>query len=196
MDWRVKALLQAGFSLAPRGEQLNYFVQRYLARSLPVTDRFFTANVSYAKRHIDVIQRYCSRPLAQTILYEFGAGWDMTIAFAFYGFGVESQILVDIRDLIRLPLLNDTINKYQRMGSQLGIPRIPTARLSCTQNSFVTELKERYGIDYRAPCDARQTGMPDQSVYCITSTSTLEHIPERDIRVIMRECHRILRDDG
>src|SRR5439155_13415093 len=58
------------------------------------------------------------------------------------------------------------------------------------------ELAERFGINYRAPGDARQTGLPARSLDCVTSSNTLEHIPRDDIRAILRECHRCLRDDG
>ena len=49
MDWRLKALLQLAFSMIPQGEELNYFVQRYVVRSLPVSNVSITASVSYAK---------------------------------------------------------------------------------------------------------------------------------------------------
>ena len=189
-------MLQLVFSSIPRGERLNYFVQRYLVKSLPASDSAFAASISYARRHMNALHRYHSRPLAKSIFYEFGAGWDMTVPLAFYGFGIENQILIDVRVLARASLLNDTIDKYRRMGSRLGIPRIPAVRLQCRKHNFITVLKEQYGIDYRAPCDAKQTGLPPDSIDCITSTSTLEHIRQEDIPSILRECHRILRDDG
>ena len=196
MDWKLKALLQLAFSMIPQGEELNYFMQRYVVRSLPVSDASIAASVSYAKRHIDALQQHSHRKLGQATFYEFGAGWDMAIPLALYGFGVETQILVDIRRLIRVALINDTVKKYQRMASELAIPRRPAAQLNCNKYNFTTLLKQQYGIDYRAPCDARQTGFHARSIDCITSTSTLEHIPLGDIRLILRECHRILRDDG
>ena len=196
MDWRLKALLQMTFSMVPGGEQLNYLVQRYVVGSLPASDRDFAASVHYAQRHIDVLQRHYNRSLAQATFYEFGVGWDMAIPLAFYGLGIESQILVDIRELIRVPLVNNTIDKYQRMACELVLTRLPAAHLNCRKHEFTTVFKKHYGIDYRAPCDAKQTGLDNRSVDCITSTSTLEHIPSKDIQWIFRECHRILRDDG
>lgn len=195
MDWRVKALLQASFSVAPRGEQLNYFMQRYVTKSLPVSEHAFIAKVSCAKRHIEAIHRHVDRPLGQTLFYEFGAGWDIATALGFYGFGVERQILVDIRALVKVALVNDMIAKYRRMSDKLGIVRPPPSGLDC-ERSLLPAVLQKLGIDYRAPCDPGQTGLPDQSVDCITSTSTLEHIPEKGIRKIARECHRILRADG
>jgi len=182
--------------MIPQGEELNYFVQRYVVRSLPVSNVSIAASVSYAKRHIDTFQRHSHRALGQATFYEFGAGWDMAIPLALYGFGVETQTLVDIRRLIRVALIHDTIEKYQGIASELAIPRRPAAYLNCNKYNFTTLLKQQYGIDYRAPCDAKQTGLSSRSIDCITSTSTLEHIPPEDIGSILRECYRIMRDDG
>jgi hypothetical protein len=195
-DWRFKALSQLLFSTMPGGERLNYIVQRHVTRSLPVSDSGFAANVVHARRHIDALQRYYKHSVHASTFYEFGAGWDMTIPLAYYTFGIENQIIVDIRNLIRLRLVNDTINKYQRMASELDILRIPSTYLECQKYEFATLFKRYYGIDYRAPRDPRQTGLEAESVDCITSTSTLEHIPLGDIKAILQECHRILSNEG
>ena len=196
VDWRLKALSQLVFSFVPRGEQLNYFAQRCFTHSLPVSDNSFAVTVGYARKHIDAIRQYGQRPLDRAVFFEFGTGWDLTIPFAFYGFGVNQQILVDICDLIRIAIVNDTIAKCQKMAAKLSIDRIPGARLNSEKYGFRHALKQQYGIDYRAPCNASQTGLPSQSVDYITSTSTLEHIAPAEIRSILRECRRILRDDG
>ena len=51
MNWRWKAVLQLAFSTAPRGEHLNYLLQKRLTKSLPSSDSGFLASVSFAKRH-------------------------------------------------------------------------------------------------------------------------------------------------
>jgi hypothetical protein len=164
--------------------------------SLPASDAEFADTVSYAKRHIEALRRFYKRPLTEAAFYEFGAGWDMTIPLAFYGMGIGSQTVVDIRSLLRPHIFNLTIEKFQKLVSESAMTRRPAAQFSHTQRDFSSFLSEQYGIDYRAPCDARHTGLPSSAVDCITSTSTLEHIPADDIRLILRECHRILRDDG
>jgi len=149
-----------------------------------------------AKLHIDAVRQHCDRRLEETTFYEFGAGWEMTIPLAFYAAGVEHQIVVDIRNLLRPMLVNNTIEKYQRMASDSVFLRIPERHVDGRRHQFQTKLKECYGIDYRAPCDAKLTGIETNSIDVITSTSTLEHIPFRSLQLILRECHRILRDDG
>jgi SAM-dependent methyltransferase len=196
MNWKYKALLQLAFSNVPLGERLNFFFQRYVKRSLPVTDAEFASMVSVAKEHISVVQQHYHRPLGEATFYEFGPGWDIVVPLGFYALGVECQILLDIRNLLRPKLVNDTIEKYQRMASDFGLPRKPDRYIHGRQHDFLRLLKDYYGIDYRAPSDARHSGLEGGSIDYITSTSTLEHIPPQDIQAILRECHRILRDEG
>jgi 2-polyprenyl-3-methyl-5-hydroxy-6-metoxy-1,4-benzoquinol methylase len=58
------------------------------------------------------------------------------------------------------------------------------------------QLLDWFGIDYRAPVDARDTGLPAGSFDLITSTFTLEHIPAPDIAEILRESARLLAPGG
>ena len=196
MNWKYKALLHILFSKIPLGEHLAYLSQRYLTKSLPVTDDKFVSVVSLVNQHLEVFQKHCSRPLGEVSFYEFGAGWDMIVPLTFYAFGVERQILVDLRPLLRGHLVNDTVAKFQRVKLDLALSRKPDRPLDDSLSAFLHPLKQYYGIDYRAPCDARNTGLRKGSIDCISSTNTLEHIPKEDIRLIFRECHRLLQRDG
>src|SRR5262245_3612500 len=195
MNWRCKALLQLILSKVPFGESLNYFFQKYVTKSFPIADTDFVGIISVAKRHIDVARQYCCRPLDQVTFYEYGAGWDLIRPLTFYVFGVQYQIVVDIRHLLRLELANDTIRRHQRIAPNLKLPRIPNEYIG-GKSDFLVLLKDHYGIDYWAPCDARRTQLEAGSIDWITSTNTLEHIPLQDIHAILQECRRLLRDDG
>jgi hypothetical protein len=196
MDWRYKLLVQLALSWIPKGESWNYLLQRHVTRTIPISEAGFNAAVFSARRHIDALRRYLRRSISEATFYEFGAGWDLTIPLAYYGLGAQHQILVDIRRLARLDLANDSIRKYQTMPCDFGIARRPAKYLNERQLDLSVQLQKHYGIDYRAPCDARRTGLPSSSIDCITSTDTLEHIPPADIVKILQECHRILCDDG
>jgi len=185
--------VQAGFSIVPLGERINYVCKRVVTKSLPTNDEKFRSIVCRAEEHLGVLQRCRGRAFSQAMFYEFGAGPDLIIPLAFYGFGIEHQILVDIRKLSRVMVVNHTIGQYRRTA--LDMPRTPERRIA-RQGDLVPLLMDHYGIDYRAPCDARDTGIPSGSIDCITSTNTLEHIPRADIVSILRECRRILQDDG
>ncbi|MBI2820296.1 MAG: class I SAM-dependent methyltransferase [Acidobacteria bacterium] len=134
---------------------------------------------------------------AEATLYEFGAGRDLIIPFYFYSVGVEKQILADVQPLAKPEFINITIRRFIELADELHFSRTPSKLLpESAQKENLACLEDWYGIRYLAPADVRKTGLDGASVDFITSTSTLEHIPSSDIRLILEECGRILRDDG
>ena len=196
MDWRLKALLQQLLSRVPQGERLNHFFQRHVTRSLPTGDAHCATIVAQAREHVRTIARYSRRPVGDAVFYEFGAGWDLMIPLAYYGLGVGRQILVDLRPLLRPELVNATIAQFARLAPELGLSRVPAHPVPEDVSAALALLRECYGIEYRAPADARDTGIAAAAVDCITSTNTLEHVPHDDVARILAECRRILADDG
>ena len=190
MNWRMKALLQQVLSRVPQGERLNHFLQRHVTRSLPTGDASCAVIVAQAREHVRTIARHYRRALGDSLFYEFGAGCDLMIPLAYYGLGVGRQILVDLRPLLRPELVNATIAQFARLSPDLELPRVPAQPLPSGGTAALTLLRERYGMEYRAPADARDTGLPAAGVDCITCTNTLEHIPRDDIARILTECRQ------
>jgi SAM-dependent methyltransferase len=191
MNWKVKAGLQWLFSVVPRGESVNYFCQRYVTHSVPISDAGLADQVAMARRHLRAINGVVRRPLEALRLFEFGAGWDLSIPLTYWALGVRRQTLLDIRALARADLVDDAVHRLPRHIEPIEpfTPLRPTTDLR-------TALRRQYGIDYRAPADARCTGLESGSVDAITSSSTLEHIPRDDLRAILEECYRLLTPGG
>lgn len=190
--WKAKAALQTLFSHVPGREALNYLCQRRIFRNLPVNDATLRATAQDARRHLENLTRHGTVPVNEATFYEFGAGKDLVVPLTYYCLGVREQLIIDIRDLAREELVVDAL---RRLGTGVvpDLVRSPEAALGVSgRQQRLTAL----GIAYRAPCDARATGLANTSVDYITSTSTLEHIPPADIRLILRECRRILRPGG
>jgi SAM-dependent methyltransferase len=195
MRWLLKAATQNLFSVLPRGERLNYQFQRRVIRSLPASDARFRRKLVRAFQHYDAFARYGKA--SDPVFYEFGAGWDLAVPLAYYGLGVDRQILVDIRPIIRLELVNDSIRKFEANKAELEEASGRSLRpLGAADVSTLAELEERFGIRYLAPCDARDTGLAADSIDFISSTDTIEHIPEDDLLRILVECRRLLKPDG
>ncbi len=176
MRWLAKAAFQKAIGHLPQAERLNYVVQRRVLRNLPSSEAAFGRKVERAEQHLAAFDEHGPRrPREELVFYEFGAGWDLIVPLLYYKHGVRRQILVDIRPSVRMDLVADSARR-------LGLPK-------------PRDLAE-LGIEYVAPCDARDTGLPAASIDVISSTDTCEHIPPGDLRRIFAECRRLLKPDG
>jgi len=192
MNWKVKAIIQQVFSHIPFGEQMNYLGQRYIIRNLPRKEDFWS-NVSHAQEHFNNFRKH-GMPMESPIFYEFGVGWDLIIPLTYYLMGIDHQILVDIRPLLRKELINDTLKRLYMRQHELSMLSRKFERPICIQWGSANEIKELFGMVYLAPCDARNVSILDRnSVDFITSTGVLEHVPARDVAPILRECERLLK---
>jgi SAM-dependent methyltransferase len=197
MRWLAKAALQKGLGVLPQGERLNYVFQRRVLRSLPAGDGALRQKFSRATQHLGAYEKHGPGvPATEATFYEFGAGWDLAIPVAYALLGVGRQVLVDIRPSARVELVNDSLASYERLRGELeGVARRELRSLG-GPISRLDELEGRFGIRYLAPCDARGTGLPAESLEFVSSTDTCEHIPGADLAEIFRECFRLLRPGG
>jgi hypothetical protein len=198
MRWVAKALIQQLLSRLPRGERLNYVLQRRVVHTLPAGETAFRLKVARAFQHFEAFLEFGPRrPVAEAVFYEFGAGWDLAVQLTYWALGVERQTVIDIRPILRLELVDDTIAKFERLRGALEEEAGRELRpLGAAGLRGLEDLQERFGIVYLAPRDARDTGLPAASLDFVSSTDTAEHIPELDLGQILAECRRLLRPDG
>ncbi len=195
MKWIFKAAVQKAVSYLPFSEQINYFFQVNISKSIPVSEKeIVSGRGGRAIQHLSFLRQHAALDIGTAIFYEFGAGSDLPVPLIFYMAGVNRQLLVDIEPHIRLSLVNDMIKKLNNCGSALFGKR--NYRRLEKEITSVKDLRTNYGIQYSAPLDARHTGLADCSVDCCTNTFTLEHIPEADILLIFKELYRILKPGG
>lgn len=198
--WRLKALVQKALSSLPGGRQANYVLQRRITHGIPITEARLVESVESARAHLEAFRRHASppTPVAEALFYEFGAGWDLHLPLTLYGLGVRRQVVVDLTPHARGDLFDDVV---ARLSVAPGLPEgarreVDAVAADAARCSDVAAKASCFGISYRAPADARATGLAESSVDCVTSTSTLEHVPEQDIGPILAECLRILRRGG
>lgn len=190
--------MQGVFSYAPYGDRLNHLFQRRVTKTLPAPDAVFSEAATTARDHLNAFGRHGGRAVADATFFEFGAGWNLAVPMALAALGVQHQVVIDVRELTKLDLLQHTVNRLQALAPSLGLPCAPGSfsQTNDASDGAVRAVLGRYGIDYRAPVDARATGIESRSIDCITSTSTFEHLGAGDVLAILCECRRILRDDG
>ena len=200
MHWMVKAAMGQLISLAPNRQRLHYLVQKHVTRTLPMPEREFRIRFDASRMHLDHWARFGDgRPLGECTFFEFGAGWDLAVPIAFAAAGVRRQELYDLTPLVRPELVAVSLARV-RAAIGAGDPpydpsRLPAAGPGEGPEALASWL-ERLGIRYTAPGDARATGLRADSIDCVTSTATLEHVPPAEIAAIFRELFRVLRPGG
>lgn len=196
--WVGKALVQQVVGALPRGHRVNAVLQQRVTGRLPRQGEVFVAHVAEHARHqralIDLRPGCAASGLRA---FEFGAGYDLLGPMVRWSAGVDAQTLIDLRPVLRLALVNDTLRKFHDWHAELeAAAELPLRRPSAEPVTGLAELEERFGIRYEAPCDATATGLPDASFELVTSTWTLEHIPPGEIVRILREMRRLLTPGG
>jgi hypothetical protein len=174
MNWKLKCLAFHLLNRMPSARSGHSFFQKY------VTRRYFQeltpATLSTYRYHVE---NFCKLPLGSTAL-EFGAGRNLLTPLLLSAAGAKVVFAVDLDRLATVEQVNGVIDQLR-----VSMPGQWPALQS------LDELFKLYRIDYRAPGDARNTGLPDDSVDFFCSTSTLEHIPAPEIKAILSECNRI-----
>lgn len=190
MNWRIKWLIAKTLSSVPMGNSLHWLMQKHLTRTWPRRIDGFAPNDPFILHAMHF--RQFGGDLAGKTMFEFGAGWDLCGNLTAWCCGVDHQIVVDIDPLLKPELVDGMIDKLARIDHPAMV-RWPAVKLG---SDPLKTLREVYGIDYRAPCDATATGLPDASIDLVASTATLEHVPPLVIERIYRELRRICKPDA
>jgi SAM-dependent methyltransferase len=200
MDWRIKGGIQKILGRVPAGEKLHYFLQRHgggltnFARECDVKLDDFGLMVG----HFHTV----GIPVAGSAFLEMGTGWYPMFPLALYLGGAAS---VDTLDLNRHLKKDRTIALVERLAMHLdriaevtGRPRLEVgaayARLSnaMAHGASVTDATSGV-VRYRAPADARATGLASGSIDVVFSNSVLEHVPGDVIAQCFVEARRVLK---
>jgi SAM-dependent methyltransferase len=195
--WLAKAAVQGAVSVLPGSEKINYVFQRHVTHSVPAGNAVARRRFAKALAHMRVFDTHSGRSVSQATFYEFGAGWDLFSPLAYFSLGVDHQIVTDVAPHARVELVNASLGWLERWRTELEAEaERPLREVGERGVATLDEVRTRFGITYLAPRDAAATTLPAGSVDFVSSTATLEHVPEGDIFPILAECRRLLVPGG
>ncbi|MBI5563157.1 MAG: class I SAM-dependent methyltransferase [Deltaproteobacteria bacterium] len=204
MHWAVKAALQAFIAKVPYGEDINYRLQ--VLNGSYKQDR----PGSYARldNYIDVANSMAlllqknGMEISGARLVEAGTGWQpfMPIYFALLGASrVYTYDHVAHARLERAMIVLDRLDeRAPDIAGTLGIPLdgLKRRRAGADAANGMRGLFDSLGIVYKAPGDAGQTGLDDNSADLFFTHAVLEHMPTEVVVNVTREACRTLRPGG
>ncbi len=186
------ALGMRASDFVPLQQEAQHLFQKYITRSLKPGDRTRQRMTTEWKHLHPLVDQNISLNNLQCL--QFGAGYDLLGPIAFYMFGIDNQTVLDLRSLIRFEVVNNLVRALHEWRHDLEEQfQHPMRDPGSTEVRNTNDLLERFGIDYRAPSDARDTQLPEGSFDFISTTSTLEHIPDQDLKLVLKEAYRLLR---
>lgn len=198
MDWRIKALVQKTLAALPGGKSVNYLLQRSFGgfRAFRIDNRLHDA-----ARLLELLAEAGTDVAGKTSV-EIGTGWVPVVPAYFYLMGAGRCVGYDVNRYLREALLRQALDQLgDRMDEIVaGHPswenqiRQRWSRLASAGGP--ADVLRTLGFDYRAPADARQTGLGDGLVDVVFSNLVLEHVPPEVLEGLFLEARRVLNPAG
>jgi len=173
LNWRLKCVAFQILAHLPGGGFLYRVAQKYATGN-----HLFDVTDAYLRSHQFHVAQYQRVHPGRAL--EFGGGRHFLSPLLLSNAGATEVLVYDIQRLSSPAQINHTIRQLQG--------RVPG---EWPEIEDWSDLHRKYRIRYLAPGDARNTGLNGAYINFFCSTSTLEHIPAADIRLILRECSRI-----
>jgi Methyltransferase domain len=202
MRWQSKAFVLLFLSTAPGGKKLYRKLQD-LSRS----NRLDIDNQYGMKRQLLLRLVEQRIPIEGKDFLEVGTGWYPLVPLLLFVLGANRTVTIDLNPWMTRQSLKSAIAGLLSISSRIETDfALPTGHANSRlaplldrvekSNSSLSEILSAAAIDYRVPCDACQTNLPDSSIdYCISS-NVLEHIPKNVIAGMLAESRRLLRPAG
>jgi SAM-dependent methyltransferase len=203
VDWRVKGTVQKVLGFVPGGSRIHLQLQRRVGglRDFGRECDLRVDEWAVMVRHL----RAAGVDIRGATMLELGTGWFPTLPLCSYLAGVGHMYTFDRVRLVErdmLVLLADRLAAHvsliareseQELDEVAGLQR---EMLDALEREMLLTTATRSVVDYRAPGDVTSTGMLNETVDVVFSSSVLEHMPAEMIQASFAEAWRILKPGG
>lgn len=176
IPWKLKSFVFKLIDLF-NSPSILYFLQKNITKRSRINEIIISPTW---KKHLEVLRKYNSN----NFIFEFGAGKNLAQNL-FISSVAKKQLVVDLNPMLDLNL----VEKSRYLLSE----KVP---LKVNLKIETLEDLSKFGIYYKAPYDAANTDLKNNTLDACVSTNTLEHIPEHTIIKIFKELHRTLKGTG
>jgi SAM-dependent methyltransferase len=202
VNWRLKAAIQRACAALPvGGEAIYYSLQRTFGL---LRDPAFPLAMQRAAALIAGELRDHAFDIRGKRVMEVGTGWRVDLPIGLFLCGAKSIVTYDIHRHLKPRLVTSAIATLWRNRERVADILAPFAdrgelvdRLArLAQAANVREVFRIAGIEYRAPADATQSGLPAASIDLHVSHTVLQHIPYAVLVDLLHEATRVLAPGG
>jgi SAM-dependent methyltransferase len=202
MNWKTKSLVQRACAAIPVfHEPVYYGIQRAFGRLRRKSDP--TWLLKEAVRLAGCLSD-AGMPVPGARVMEVGTGRGLDMPLGLFLCGAESIKTYDLHRYLKPHRVLDSVaairadrDKFAALFQPVTGRAALDVRLDalCSARGFDAILKAAR-IEYMAPADAANTGLPPRSIDIQISYTVFEHIPGDIIVAILKEANRILTPNG
>ncbi len=202
MKWILKAVVQKVISWLPNSQKVNFWFQKNITKGVVLSDQHFQDKLTHAIDHLKYYREHCDKKAFHAL--ELGSGWYPVVPIALFLNGVEETVSIDISPLMNRDAMLSCIQKYITWEKEGRLGKLEDyvdakrwqelVELEGTEYTL-DELCERLRLKLLV-CDARSTGLADDSFDLVCSNNTYEHIYPNILKDIMKELQRLLKPGG
>lgn len=201
MRWKTKALIQNSISALPFSEQVYGLVQGTVGRRRRVPD--VITDLRLCSRLLQLVVQSGVK-LAGARAMEIGTGWGLNMPMVLFVCQAQSIKTYDLHRLLNARMVLGQIAVIREQRREVREILLPVAderevdrRLDALcQLKSLDELLDLASIEYYAPADATDTGLPDHSIDIQVSKTVMEHVPQEVIVRLLKESTRLLSAKG
>lgn len=200
MDWRVKALVQAVLSRIPYGPSVNEVLQRVSGgRRRSRIGSTIENQVNEVRDMVRALDSIGFSLKGKKVL-ELGTGWEPTISMFIAGLGAHVTTIDIRRNLRASPYARDRLcGTYEMIRGETSYSAAQVAAIEQYGKGElgVEGLISALGIAYVAPVsDSYLLTLPPSSFDVVFSIAVLEHVPPKDIELLLRGQKHVLKAGG
>jgi len=139
------------------------------------------------------------------VFFEIGTGRVPLVPLSYWLMGARKTITIDSNPYLKGELIGESLRYISKdkeriqslFGPLLVLKRLDDLLATTGTGSFSTRtFLDLCQIDYIAPGDAANTGLPSRSIDFHTSYTVFEHISPKVLKQILEEGNRIIGNDG
>jgi hypothetical protein len=201
LKWKTKAAVQRFFARLPLGFEPVYYQLQRMGGNLRTPE----SPIPMFEHGVEIFAELArlGTSVEGARILEVGTGHRINMPVAFYLAGARSIISVDLFPILKRPLVMQMVadlaqrsERVKAIFAAYGADAVGERLERIAAAKSFDELAGCMGLDYRAPCDATNTGLPAKSVDLHFSYTVFEHIPREVLAPILREGSRLVTDDG
>lgn len=203
MNWKYKALIQNAISLLPEplSNAAYYPLQRRVGGLRVINPmKRLRAGITIWER----IVASGGDPVGKTF-FEVGTGRMVNVPIAYWLMGAHRTKTFDLNRYLKAELVLESLRyiaahrgEVEALFGQYLVPERldQLIEIVADPRCGVKEQLAKMGIDYKAPADAAETGLPAGSIDFHTSYTVLEHVSPSALHAILSEAGRLLGESG